>query len=163
MAECRSERSDMQTMRPIWPMNAWRNMAAACVLGSALALGGCGSAPPAKSGPAGGNTTLVIPRSVPVFMSGGMLVTSAGMTLYTYDKDVPGSGQSQCNGNCAMEWPPLRVVSGTPAGEFAVITREGGAEQWTYKGKPLYQFSGDANPNDTNGDGVNGVWHIARP
>ena len=30
----------------------------------------------------------------PAKMSGGVLVNSAGMTLYTFDKDVAGSGKS---------------------------------------------------------------------
>ena len=61
-------------------------------------------------------------------------------------------------------WPPLIWIgAGEPGGAFTLIEREGGQKQWTYKGKPLYLFSGDVNPNDTTGDGVNGVWHIARP
>ena len=50
-----------------------------------------------------------------------------------------------------------------PSGDFGIITREGGYRQWTYKGKPLYLFSGDVNPGDNNGNGVNGVWKIATP
>ena len=62
---------------------------------------------------------------------------------------------------CGRRWCGSALA--TPPAAFTLITREGGAKQWAYKGKPLYLFSGDVNPNDTNGDGVNGVWHIARP
>ena len=100
----------------------------------------------------------------PIVVTGGILVDAQGMTLYTFDRDVPASGKSNCNGDCAQMWPPLVWVgAGAPSGAFTILTREGGAKQWAYKGKPLYLFSGDVNPNDTNGDGVNGVWHIARP
>lgn len=100
----------------------------------------------------------------PIAVTGGMLVNAQGMTLYTFDRDVAGSGKSSCNSDCAQMWPPLVWVgAGEPTGAFTLITREGGAKQWAYKGKPLYLFSGDVNPDDTNGDGVNGVWHIARP
>jgi predicted lipoprotein with Yx(FWY)xxD motif len=41
--------------------------------------------------------------------------------------------------------------------------RSDGYKQWTYKGKPLYSSRSDSKPGDTNGNGVDGVWHIARP
>ena len=31
------------------------------------------------------------------------------------------------------------------------------------QGQASYLFSGDVNPNDTAGNGVNGVWNIATP
>ena len=35
--------------------------------------------------------------------------------------------------------------------------------QVSYNGKPLYYYSGDAEPGETNGDGVGDVWHLADP
>lgn len=100
----------------------------------------------------------------PIVVTAGMLVNAQGMTLYTFDRDKAGSDRSSCNSDCAQMWPPLVWIgAGEPAGGFTLVQREGGAMQWAYKGKPLYLFSGDVNPNDTTGDGVNGVWHIARP
>jgi predicted lipoprotein with Yx(FWY)xxD motif len=49
------------------------------------------------------------------------------------------------------------------AGDYAVITREDGSKQWTYKGKPLYYWAKDSKRGDTDGDGVKGVWHTAKP
>lgn len=43
------------------------------------------------------------------------------------------------------------------------ITRDDGAKQWAYKGKPLYLWTKDTKPGDKTGDGVNGVWKIAKP
>jgi predicted lipoprotein with Yx(FWY)xxD motif len=77
----------------------------------------------------------------PIRITDGVLVNSDGMTLYTFDRDVAGSGTSNCNGECAFIWPPLQVANAKPSGDFSVITREGGERQWAYKGKPLYLFS----------------------
>jgi len=43
------------------------------------------------------------------------------------------------------------------------VTRPDGSKQWAFKGKPLYKWSKDEEPGDTTGDGVNKVWHAARP
>ncbi len=92
----------------------------------------------------------------------GMLVNSAGMTLYTFDKDTSGSGKSMCNGPCAKNWPPLRVDGSDQAsGDWSIIAREDGSKQWAYKGKPLYLWIKDHKPGDMTGDGFNKVWHIA--
>jgi predicted lipoprotein with Yx(FWY)xxD motif len=93
---------------------------------------------------------------------GKALVDINGMTLYVFDRDA--SGKSNCNGPCAVNWPPLVAdTDAKAAGDFAFITRDDGRKQWAYKGKPLYTWSKDKNPGDTNGDGVNNVWHIAAP
>ncbi|HCQ64264.1 MAG TPA: hypothetical protein DIU07_03395, partial [Rhodobacteraceae bacterium] len=34
---------------------------------------------------------------------------------------------------------------------------------WTYKGMPLYLWVQDQAAGDVTGDGVKGVWHLARP
>jgi predicted lipoprotein with Yx(FWY)xxD motif len=98
---------------------------------------------------------------------GTILTTSDGYTLYTFDSDVAGSGTSACDASCAGNWPPFPVADPTAStelpGELGSITREDGSPQATYEGKPLYMFSGDAAPGDTNGDGVGGVWHVVTP
>jgi predicted lipoprotein with Yx(FWY)xxD motif len=98
----------------------------------------------------------------PVKVTAGVLVTGSGMTLYTFDKDVQASGRSSCNGQCAVTWPPLMAsADAKPVGDYTLIAREGGGQQWAYKGKPLYTFIGDQNPNDMRGKGMNGVWQVA--
>ena len=94
---------------------------------------------------------------------GKALVDAKGMTLYTFDKDA--GGKSACNGPCATNWPPLMATADAKAsGDWTVITRDDGAKQWAYKGKPLYAWSKDMKPGDTTGDGfLNGAWHIAMP
>lgn len=98
---------------------------------------------------------------------GPFLVGPDGKTLYVYSKDT--SSASNCSGGCAQAWPPLTLPSGTSlpsvagaSGTFATITRSDGSTQVTYKGQPLYSYSGDSKPGDTNGDGVGGVWSLAK-
>ncbi|MBC7146508.1 MAG: hypothetical protein H5U24_14060 [Thioclava marina] len=93
---------------------------------------------------------------------GEILTDDAGMTLYVFDKDA--NGRSACNGECATKWPPLAAsADDKPTGDYAIIARDDGTLQWSYKGKPLYAWFKDAKPGDLTGDGVNGVWHLARP
>ena len=93
---------------------------------------------------------------------GKALVDGKGMTLYVFDHDA--AGRSNCDGQCATNWPPLRVAADAKAsGNWTVVTRNDGSKQWAYKSKPLYAWSKDAKPGDVTGDGVNNVWHIAVP
>lgn len=100
----------------------------------------------------------------------GSYLTAAtnSMSLYTYASDTPST--STCTGTCATNWPPYTVTSGgnlTAAtgitGVVSTITRDDGSLQVTYNGMPLYFYSKDVNAGDTTGDGVGGVWSIARP
>ena len=93
---------------------------------------------------------------------GKALVDINGMTLYVFDRD--GKGKSNCNGQCAVNWLPLIGDTDAQAdGSFSFISRDDGRKQWAYKGKPLYTFVKDKKPGDATGDGVNHIWHIARP
>jgi len=102
--------------------------------------------------------------AAPAKTADGVLVGANGMTLYTFDKDAAGSGKSVCNGPCAQNWPPLAATAGAAAsGDWVVIGRDDGSRQWAYKGKPVYFWAKDQKPGDRTGDGVNGVWRLARP
>jgi predicted lipoprotein with Yx(FWY)xxD motif len=93
---------------------------------------------------------------------GPVLVTPQGMTLYTFARDTP--GVSNCNGRCAAAWPPFRAPPGAQSGgPWSIVRRAGGTAQWAYAGQPLYTYSKDTKPGDTTGEGVAGVWHVARP
>jgi predicted lipoprotein with Yx(FWY)xxD motif len=99
--------------------------------------------------------------AAPASMKDDVLVDSKGMTLYTFDKDA--GGKSACNGPCATNWPPLAAGADAKAeGDYTVITRDDGAKQWAFKGKPLYTWMKDQKPGDKTGDGVNNVWHVAK-
>ena len=94
---------------------------------------------------------------------GTILVDGAGKTLYYFDRDS--AGAIACTGACATRWPPLLTSSSqAPAGVQGLGTakRPDGGTQITYKDHPLYRYSGDPKPGDTNGDGFAGVWHAAK-
>jgi predicted lipoprotein with Yx(FWY)xxD motif len=137
---------------------------------AASAVAGCGSggdsnakgssAPP-KS--ANGQTATV---GVANETLGKILVDSQGRTLYLFRRDA--DTKSTCTGACAIDWPPLRatgkptVGGGANASVLATSARSDGKPQVTYNGHPLYLFSGDQGPDDTNGQGVNafgGLWY----
>nr|WP_315845145.1 hypothetical protein [uncultured Achromobacter sp.] len=92
----------------------------------------------------------------------GILVNSAGMTLYTFDKDA--GGKSACNDQCAKIWPPVTAAADAkPMGDLTVITRDDGSKQWAHKGKPIYLYAKDAKPGDKTGDNFKDVWHVIKP
>jgi len=93
---------------------------------------------------------------VPSDTYGTLLTDPSGWTLYTWDGDAEGA--SNCYGDCAAVWPPYTIdgdlvpPDGLP-GSLGVIERDDGSWQVTLDNWPLYYFSGDQNPGDTNGDG----------
>jgi len=100
----------------------------------------------------------------PALVSNGALVGPGGMTLYTFDRDVAGSGQSACLGPCAANWPPLMATpDAKPIAEWTILTRDDSTRQWAYKGQHLNYWSKDAKPGDRTGDGFNNLWKLARP
>lgn len=101
-------------------------------------------------------------QTVPVKKVDGILVTSTGMTVYTFDKDVADSGKSTCNGPCATNWPPVSAKNVKPAAPYSSVTRDDGSAQLAYKGKPLYLFAADKNAGDRKGDKVKDVWHVVK-
>jgi predicted lipoprotein with Yx(FWY)xxD motif len=98
-----------------------------------------------------------------------LVAGSNGMTLYTFSHDVKDSGKSACSGTCLTTWPALTVAAGvTPTagagvtGKLGTITRtDDGTIQVTYNGLPLYFFSGDSAPGDSNGVYTN--WSAVKP
>jgi len=98
---------------------------------------------------------------------GKILVTSSGKTLYHYSGD--GKNKVKCTGACSALWPPL-VASGKPsagpgvsASLLGTVKRPDGKAQVTYKGLPLYTYSGDGKAGDVKGQGASGTWHALAP
>lgn len=92
---------------------------------------------------------------------GEVLADAKGMTLYTFDKDQ--NGVSACYDDCAKKWPPLLAAKGAKEeGELTLAKRRDGALQWAHEGMPLYLWQNDKKPGDVTGDGVGGVWHVAK-
>lgn len=100
---------------------------------------------------------------VSVKKADGILVNAAGLTLYTFDKDPVNSGKSVCNGPCAALWPPAIVAADVKAsGDYSVITRDDGAKQLAYKGKPVYTYTPDTKAGDRAGDNFKDIWHVIK-
>ena len=92
---------------------------------------------------------------------GKVLTDAKGMTLYTFDKDAKDT--SNCYDECAQKWPPLTAAADTAAdGKYTQVARKDGSKQWAYDGRPLYLWQNDKKPGDVTGDGVGGIWHVAK-
>jgi len=140
----------------------------AVLLLAALAVAGCGGG--GKSNASSGPPKTASGQTATVGLSneslGNILVNSQGRTLYLFTRD---SGTtSECDGACAVNWPPLRVTgkptigSGADASLISTTARSDGTRQVAYNGHPLYLFKGDASSGDTNGEGLNafgGLWY----
>lgn len=127
----------------------------ASALGATFLLSACAGLP----------STSDSPPSTPTQAADGTLIGPNGKTLYFFANDVPNSGASTCYDACAVNWPPLEVAQTEtvkPLGPYTIIQRTDGLQQWAFDGKPLYYFIGDKSVGDRNGDGVKGVWQIAR-
>jgi predicted lipoprotein with Yx(FWY)xxD motif len=92
------------------------------------------------------------------------LVDTAGISLYTFDRDIQWSRQSRCLDECAKRFPPaLAPAAVRRIKEYGILVRPDGTRQWTFQGKPLYRFVGDTQPGDTGGEGDANLWRLARP
>ena len=102
---------------------------------------------------------------------GEILVGPTGMTLYTFANDR--TDDLVCEDGCSENWPPL-VVSRRPVVPPGLEDRvdlvlRGPDEhrpariQVTYRGRPLYYWSRDSQPGDVKGQGMAGLWSVAKP
>lgn len=107
---------------------------------------------------------------------GSYLSDKDGKSLYFFSTDA--NGQASCTGGCEAVWPPFyvdnltadKLAAGLTFSDFATITTTSGKKQLTYKGWPLYYYAPNVNGTNTletagqtTGDGVGGVWFIAKP
>jgi predicted lipoprotein with Yx(FWY)xxD motif len=108
--------------------------------------------------------SLAQPAKITTTPQGPALETPAGKTLYVYDADDVGQ-QSNCDKTCADLWPPYIAESKVDAhGDWSVVKRSDGIEQWAYKGRPLYTWSKDTQPHQESGNAFEGnKWHVAKP
>src|SRR6476620_5752778 len=126
--------------------------------------GGSASSPPASTAGASAGGAITAASS----SLGKILVGGNGMTLYMFARDQ--GDKSACSGACAKFWPPYtgtpKAGSGLQASLLGTTTRSDGSTQVTYDGHPLYTYSGDPAPGDTNGQGVStfgALWWVVAP
>jgi len=118
----------------------------------------------------GGSSSSAVIQSATVSVKGQsqtVLTNAKGLTLYYFTADT--ATQSAVSGGLAKIWPPLLFTgSGGPtssttlSGKLSVQTDVNG-NQIEYNGHPLYTFSGDNAPGQTNGEGISGMWFVATP
>jgi predicted lipoprotein with Yx(FWY)xxD motif len=138
-------------MRRLW--------SAAGLAAVVLALAACGSSSSSSSSTPAATGNTVLSRTI-----GGttVLTNSAGFTLYSFAPDT--STTSNCNGQCATYWPPVKgpeTAGPGVTGTLGTITRSDGTVQATYDGHPLYTYVGDKAPGDNKGNGLTlsgGLW-----
>jgi predicted lipoprotein with Yx(FWY)xxD motif len=96
---------------------------------------------------------------------GSYLVDVNGHSLYMFTLDD--ARTSSCTGACAATWPPLLgdpvAGDGVDPDLLGNAERGNGSIQVTYDGHPLYMYTGDSGPGDTNGHGFNDVWFLIGP
>lgn len=127
---------------------------------------------PSASATASAGTQSAVSLKVQTGSQGSYLVDSLGKSLYVFAADSPNT--STCTGACAAVWPPLIVAQGQTAqaqtgvnsSMIGSITRSDGTQQVTYNGQPLYRYSQDQIPGQTNGQGITSfgaLWYLVQP
>ncbi|WP_030841392.1 SCO0930 family lipoprotein [Streptomyces sp. NRRL F-4474] len=99
---------------------------------------------------------------------GEHIVDGKGMTVYRFKKDTAWPMVSNCTGDCLAKWPVVPPVDkadakGITEKNYRVMDRPDGKQQQTVDCWPIYTFSGDKKPGDTNGQGVGGTWYAVSP
>jgi predicted lipoprotein with Yx(FWY)xxD motif len=152
-----------------------RRLLPAGLAAAALIVAACGSPGNGSSATTSPPATSSAPSSTSAPASGSELKTknvsgttvlanSEGFTLYSFAPDS--STASKCTGGCATIWPPENgpaTAGSGVTGKLGTITRADGSSQATYNGHPLYTYTADTGPGQTNGNGINtfgGVWHV---
>jgi predicted lipoprotein with Yx(FWY)xxD motif len=132
-----------------------------CLIGGIVFLSGCDN----------DDATPDLPTGINVVAGSSLLTDDKGRTLYFFSNDA--KGVSSCiSAECLNAWPVFYIETpalgtGLAASDFGTITRSDGSKQTTYKTWPLYYFSPTNNgvlesPGETKGDGVGGVWFVAK-
>ena len=91
---------------------------------------------------------------------GKLLVNSKGRTIYTFTKDERNTDVCMKIKFCTSTWPPVTTKGKPVAGpgiqksKLGTIKLPKGKLQVTYFGHPLYTYSGDFGPGQTDYVGV---------
>ena len=126
------------------------------------------AAAPAATAPAAPVTTAA-PAPAPASIKladtplGKIIVDAEGRTLYAFTNDKDGT--STCAGACAKAWPAASITGDPVGGDgisaaLTTVDNPAGGKMLKAGKWPLYRFSGDAAPGDTNGQGSGGVWFV---
>jgi predicted lipoprotein with Yx(FWY)xxD motif len=129
----------------------------------------CGGASTGSSGgggaAAGGAATISMTQAG----QNNVLTGPSGKTVYML---VDSSGEPvACTSACLAVWPPV-ATTGTPQAANGVtatltsVAASDGSTQVAAGGDPLYYYTGDSSPGQTNGQGLmsfGGTWYALQP
>jgi predicted lipoprotein with Yx(FWY)xxD motif len=147
-----------------------RTLAAMALTALAMTAAGCGSSSSSGTAAAHGPAVTIRARNLPG--AGTVLVTSRGYALYMFEPDA--QREVTCTGLCSATWPPVKIAAdarlvaapGVHADLFGSDPDPSGGRVLTYNGWPLYTYSGDVQPGQDTGQGIDlngGVWYLMRP
>jgi predicted lipoprotein with Yx(FWY)xxD motif len=94
-----------------------------------------------------------------------LLTNAQGMTLYYFQPDT--ATVAACTAGCASTWPPYLEsdaqvpTSATSLPGALTIQANMNGQQVEYNAHPLYTYSGDTAPSQTNGEGIGNKWFVA--
>lgn len=87
--------------------------------------------------------------------TGRLLIDANGDSLYAWEGDEP--NKSNCYDECAETWTPaVAPAAASSRGDWSVIERSPGRNQWTYRGQPLYTYAPDPRARSLRGSDVAG-------
>jgi predicted lipoprotein with Yx(FWY)xxD motif len=133
-------------------------------------IAACGSSTTTGGNPYGAGSSSPVIQTATVTVKGQsevVLTDAQGKTLYYYTLDP--AMQSTCSSSCAQLWHPLLFTgsgepsSSTPLAGKLSVQMDANGTQIEYNGHPLYTFSGDTAPGQTNGEGLFGMWFVVTP
>lgn len=116
-----------------------------------------GNDSPAVRVPAGPPSAIPPGFQVIPMTTGRLLVTEDGFSVYTWDGDEV--NKSNCSDACLETWAPVRAPGKVmERGDWTVVERTPGINQWAFKGKPLYTYRQDPRTRSLIGSDISG-WH----
>jgi len=148
-----------------------RRYGAAALAALVCIVSGCGSsASRADQAAAKGPPVTIDARKLPGV--GMVLVNKHGYALYMFQPDD--QRLVTCSNLCAATWPPVKISpsarlvagSGVRASLLGTDPDPGGGHVVTYAGWPLYTYTGDVQPGQHTGQGIDlngGPWFLMRP
>jgi predicted lipoprotein with Yx(FWY)xxD motif len=101
---------------------------------------------------------------------GTVLFDGKGRALYLFTSDI--TSRSRCFGDCASAWPPFltrgkpRAGGGATQSLLGTVRRRDGKTQVSYRGHPLYYYTGDRRPGQILCQDVEefgGTWLVVSP
>jgi predicted lipoprotein with Yx(FWY)xxD motif len=144
-----------------------------------VALSGCGGSGNSGSGSgstgaATSPTTAGTGVAIGVKHQGnlGSILYAGPSKLTVYEFAADHGPTSTCKGACAAAWPPVTTsgkptaLGGASASALGTTKREGGVEQVTYQGHPLYYYVADKSAATAAGQGSTAFgasWYVLAP